>query len=193
DLAHYLADEPVSAGPPSAAYRFRKLVRRHKLAVATAAIVVIALAAGLAVASYGLHRARIDRDAAVAARSAEAEAREYSDQSGQFLTGMFTSINPEQARGRAVPVKEILDLASRRIDAQPPAHRLVEASLRLTFGETYGALGILDQAQLHLKRAVELYRAAGDSNKQALARALRQLGTVTDQLGKSADAEPLLR
>src|SRR5205807_716966 len=30
DIQHYLADEPVQAGPPSAGYRLRKLIKRNK-------------------------------------------------------------------------------------------------------------------------------------------------------------------
>src|SRR5207247_1101268 len=37
DLEHYLADEPVEACPPSLSYRARKLLRRHRRLVATAA------------------------------------------------------------------------------------------------------------------------------------------------------------
>src|ERR671935_1197332 len=35
DVQRYLADEPVLAGPPTAAYRVRKFVRRHRTAVVT--------------------------------------------------------------------------------------------------------------------------------------------------------------
>jgi serine/threonine protein kinase/tetratricopeptide (TPR) repeat protein len=40
DVQRYLADEPVQACPPSAWYRLRKLVRRHKGAVVSAALLV---------------------------------------------------------------------------------------------------------------------------------------------------------
>ena len=43
DLERYLADEPVSAGPPSAAYRVRKFVRRHRGAVAAAVLIAVTL------------------------------------------------------------------------------------------------------------------------------------------------------
>src|SRR5947209_7095423 len=39
DVQRYLADEPVLACPPSAGYRLRKLLRRNKAALATAAVV----------------------------------------------------------------------------------------------------------------------------------------------------------
>jgi serine/threonine protein kinase/WD40 repeat protein len=49
DLQRYLADEPVLACPPSVGYRFRKLVRRNKILLATltvvAATVLVATAA----------------------------------------------------------------------------------------------------------------------------------------------------
>jgi WD40 repeat protein len=51
DVQRYLADEPVLACPPSAAYRFRKFARRNRRMVATAAgagLVVVLAIAGLA-------------------------------------------------------------------------------------------------------------------------------------------------
>ncbi len=55
DLERFTNHEPVSAGPPTAAYRFRKFARRHRAALATAAgfalllIAATAMSAGLAV------------------------------------------------------------------------------------------------------------------------------------------------
>jgi serine/threonine protein kinase/tetratricopeptide (TPR) repeat protein len=43
DLQRYLCDEPVAAGPPSAGYRLRKFVRRHKAGLAVAALVLFFL------------------------------------------------------------------------------------------------------------------------------------------------------
>jgi serine/threonine protein kinase/Flp pilus assembly protein TadD len=51
DVQRYLADEPVEATPPSAGYRLRKLLRRHKGAVLAAALLL--LAAVLAGAGLG--------------------------------------------------------------------------------------------------------------------------------------------
>jgi serine/threonine protein kinase/tetratricopeptide (TPR) repeat protein len=49
DLERYLADEPVQACPPSAAYRLRKLVRRNKRLLTAAVAVAASLILGLAV------------------------------------------------------------------------------------------------------------------------------------------------
>lgn len=70
DLQHYLADEPVQACPPSAAYRLRKFVRRNRRMLATAS--VVALATVLAVGAFGW--AIRDRAAHEAQRDLGAEA-----------------------------------------------------------------------------------------------------------------------
>src|SRR5262245_40033177 len=54
DVQRYLADEPVQACPPSAGYRLRKFVRRHKRTVLAAGLVVFALIAGLIGTAWGL-------------------------------------------------------------------------------------------------------------------------------------------
>jgi hypothetical protein len=43
DVRRFLAEEPIEARPPSAWYRFRKLTRRHKVALTTTGIVAAAL------------------------------------------------------------------------------------------------------------------------------------------------------
>jgi tetratricopeptide (TPR) repeat protein len=64
DVQRYLADEPVLACPPSAAYRLRKFARRNKRALATAA--VVALAVLLASGAFGwAARDRAGRQAAL--------------------------------------------------------------------------------------------------------------------------------
>jgi serine/threonine protein kinase/formylglycine-generating enzyme required for sulfatase activity len=58
DLGRFLADEPVLAGPPSAGYRLRKWLDRHRLETAAAATVLVALLAGIVTTSIQANRAR---------------------------------------------------------------------------------------------------------------------------------------
>jgi serine/threonine protein kinase/Tfp pilus assembly protein PilF len=53
DVQRYLADEPVLACPPSAAYRLRKFVRRNKGSVLAASLVFLALVGGVIGTSWG--------------------------------------------------------------------------------------------------------------------------------------------
>jgi serine/threonine protein kinase/Flp pilus assembly protein TadD len=52
DIQRYLADEPVLACPPSAWYRFRKLVRRNKVPFITGTVVVATLLAASGVVTW---------------------------------------------------------------------------------------------------------------------------------------------
>ncbi|MBI3862500.1 MAG: protein kinase [Planctomycetia bacterium] len=52
DIERYLADEPVEACPPSAAYRFRKFARKNRGTLTTAAVVAAALLIGLSVSVW---------------------------------------------------------------------------------------------------------------------------------------------
>jgi serine/threonine protein kinase/tetratricopeptide (TPR) repeat protein len=88
DIERFLNHEPVSAGPPSAAYRLRKFVRRNRPQVIAASLVVLALVAGVVGTTLGLlearHQAEIARgQQAEAIRQAEvaraeAEAKEQA-------------------------------------------------------------------------------------------------------------------
>src|SRR5262249_16603567 len=57
DVQRYLNDEPVQAAPPSAWYRFRKLVRRNRRALVT--ISVVALGALVGVGALAVSTARV--------------------------------------------------------------------------------------------------------------------------------------
>jgi serine/threonine protein kinase len=61
DVQRYLNDEAVVACPPSAWYRFRKFVRRHKGPVFAASLILLALVAGVIGTTWGLIRAEQQR------------------------------------------------------------------------------------------------------------------------------------
>jgi hypothetical protein len=57
DIQRHLANEPVVARPPSAAYRFQKFVRRNKAMAAAAAAVASVLVLGTAISTWQAIRA----------------------------------------------------------------------------------------------------------------------------------------
>jgi serine/threonine protein kinase len=74
DVGRFLADEPVTAGPPSQWYRLRKFARRNKGRVTAAAVLLLALVAGVVGTTSGMvwafgaeRQAKEGRDAAVKA------------------------------------------------------------------------------------------------------------------------------
>ncbi len=76
DLKRHLDDEPVLARPPSAAYRFQKAFRRHRLVFTAATVVALALVAGIGVSTWQTFAARKAQRETEAARKGESEANE---------------------------------------------------------------------------------------------------------------------
>jgi serine/threonine protein kinase len=70
DLERYLKDEPVQACPPSAAYRFGKLVRRHKAGLAAVALLGVGLLAAVVVLALSTVWVADEREEAVRQRDA---------------------------------------------------------------------------------------------------------------------------
>ena len=68
DIQRYLNNEAVLARPPTASYRFQKLVRRNKLAFAAATLVAMALVLGAVVSAWQAVRATRAQRVSIAQR-----------------------------------------------------------------------------------------------------------------------------
>jgi tRNA A-37 threonylcarbamoyl transferase component Bud32 len=79
DIQRHLNSEPITARPPSAAYRFRKAVRRNKLAFAAAAAVALALLLGIIATGWGLSWALRERATAEQERATAERQRALAD------------------------------------------------------------------------------------------------------------------
>ncbi|MFZ4574218.1 MAG: serine/threonine-protein kinase, partial [Phycisphaerales bacterium] len=152
DINNYLRGLPLAAGPESAAYRFRKFVRRRRTFVIAAALVILAVVVGSVGLVVGLVRAR----EAVAAETFE---RKRAESTIAFLQGMLESVDPQKAQGRDITVRDILDDAASKVGTRFSNDPVLEASMREVIGETYYKLSRYEEASVHLARAAEL-RAA---------------------------------
>jgi tetratricopeptide (TPR) repeat protein len=79
DIQRHLKNEPVVACPPSAAYRFGKMVRRNKLAFAAGAAVVASLLIGLGVSTWMFFKEKAARQRALAAERDQIFLRQQAD------------------------------------------------------------------------------------------------------------------
>ncbi|MFT5407881.1 MAG: serine/threonine protein kinase [Verrucomicrobiales bacterium] len=101
DVERHLADEPVSAGPPTAAYRTGKFLRRHKAPLAVAAALILLLLAGITATSWQAIRATAEqrrtaaeKDRALGAEEIAEERRKEAEAISDFLSSMFESAQP---------------------------------------------------------------------------------------------------
>jgi serine/threonine-protein kinase len=182
DLRRFLRHEPVEASPPSAAYRMRKFVRRHRVAVSAASLLILALMAGTVGTTAGMLRAR---RAEASARSEAATAERYSN----FLVDMFEAAAPEESKGRDIGAREILKRGAVRIRKELGDEPLLETRLLATIGWVYTRLGFYSEARPILDQAVTLARGQGDGGKLDLAQALVRRGQTERYLNEPRKAE----
>ena len=99
DVGRFLADEPVLAGAPSAAYKFRKFVRRNKAAFGVAAAMVSLLVAGIAATTWQAVRATGEARRASAAEEIAEQRLGDAEAISEFLTDMFKRPRPGKEKG----------------------------------------------------------------------------------------------
>jgi serine/threonine-protein kinase len=193
DLERHLRNEPVLASPPSTGYRLRKFVRRHRVAVGAVTAVAAALIVAVAGTTVGLVRAqRAEAASRVAAERARTEAQ-TADRVSQFLVDMFDLAKPEEADGRPVTARDMLDRGISKIDSSLTQEPLVESRLRRSVGDAYSQLGEYPVARTQLERSVAAARAAGQQGETELVRALTLLGQLQRRVDDTTGAEQSLR
>ena len=162
DLRRFLDDKPIGAKRPNLVERAAKWVRRHRTVVAAAFIFLLAAVAGLAASTVLIARkqreverqrdvARTQLNAANAARTAEAQAREQAEAVSRFLVDAFRRPDPGQD-GRELKVVDLLTSAVEKLDTEFSGSLLIRAGLLNALGLTFNDLGLPGQAaKLHEK------------------------------------------
>lgn len=156
DLERFLDGRPVLARPDSAGYRLAKLVRRNRFAFAAASLAFGALAVGLGVAVFQRERAR------EAARHAASEAA-HARQVQELMVQLFEGADPTRTLGASLSARQVLDEGARRLDRDSTVEPEIRADLSGSIARTYRALGLLDEARLHARAALDLHRGNGDA------------------------------
>jgi tetratricopeptide (TPR) repeat protein len=220
DIQRYLADEPVQACPPSAVYRVKKSLRRHKGPVLAAALVVVALLAGLTATSWQAVRARdaekkalADRDAKGRALQAEQRARQEASRATAQTLEALRAITDAPLWRRQFGGQVQLTEADRAFFTEVLTHyeRLAAFKGDSPEGRALRAEGHLRACLIHTRmgewrdalRAYEQAHAlyeqlAADfpgvpAYRSGLAASRHTVGDALSGLGRTSDAEAELR
>jgi eukaryotic-like serine/threonine-protein kinase len=183
DVERYLRDEPVEACPPSAGYRLRKFLRRYKGPVLAAALVLLALLAGVVGTAWGLVQALDERDAKERARkeaaASEAEARAAA--AAERLAKDNAERSAEEARAAEADAKAFSDFLFKRVLV---AYQLEQSPTMI--GPEVPLGQALERAEKHLAE-----HFAGRPRAEAIAR--HALGDIWRQWRRFPQAEAHLR
>ena len=175
DIRAWQAGLPIAARPDSAMYRIRRFIGRHRLTSATAAIALVSILIGAALAWW---QAGVAEREARLARSAQS-----------FLINVFEAAAPDVAAGKEITARELLDRGSERIAVELADQPQLRAEMQLTLGTLQAQLG----QYTHAANLLDAARAALIQHSPAAAtQATLELATVERELDHTDKAEQLL-
>ena len=190
DLQRWLQHEPVSARADSLGYRARRFIRRHRAAMAGAAMVVLATAGYLGMVI--VDRDRVRRALAEATTNAR-KAEQVTD----FAVGLFEATGGGPAYADTLSAREMLTRAVARaheLSGQPA----IEAQMLDLIGRIRTELGDYDEARPVLAEALAIRRRALGNEHPDVAASLMSYAdlfsrTESNTQTSTASSLPLLR
>jgi serine/threonine-protein kinase len=147
DIERYLVDQPVVAHPPSAWYRTRKFVARHRGGVATTFAFLLAIIAALGLAVW---QARVARTQTGVARAQAQRAEAVRE----FLIGVFEHASPDESGGKPISARELLEKGERQVDSGLREHPVLQADVLALLGQLYIEISDFKRANALLARAL---------------------------------------
>jgi len=182
DIQRFLNNEPVTARPASRAYRMQKYVRRHRLGVSVAAAGVLLLVVFSVMEAMQIRRVTQERDRT-------ARERDRANRIADFMTKMFKVSDPGQARGNSITAREVLDKASKEVETGLAKDPEMQAQMMHTMGEVYYNLGLYQEAESLLRRALDIRtRVLGPGGRDTLA-SMGSLSQVLTDESRFPEAE----
>lgn len=182
DVERHLAHLPLRFGAGGWRYTTAKFVRRYRVVLATAALVVV-IVIGLTLAY--LSRVRTERDLARHEATKAAE-------NAATLRELFRGWNPDAADRDKVSVGMLLDEAARRAHVGLRNQPEVLAATLSMIGDLQAGIGRKAAADSLLSEALTILERPGRASRD-LAVALSRRGSLLNQLGRTAEAEVSLR
>ncbi len=171
DLKRYASGQTVIARRDTLRYRAGKFVRRHAMAVAASAAVIVLLAAFASAMAFQAHRVAQER------AFAEQERRK-SDEVAKFLAGLFEVADPSEARGERITAREILARGAERIQRELKDAPVTQANLMETIGRVYLSLGLTAEARPQLEKALAMREQLFPGDHESKASSLAALGNL---------------
>ncbi|MDC8011814.1 serine/threonine-protein kinase [Tahibacter soli] len=178
DVARHLALQPVDARRGERGYRAARFLLRNALAALFTSAILALIVGFAAVTLRQNERLAHERDVAQQRERQAQFERARAQQVTDFMIGLFKSSMPEQARGRDVTARELLQRGREQLRGalgeQPP----LKAALLAAIAEAALALDDMDGAEAAAHEASDLREAAPPASDAERAASLIQLATI---------------
>ena len=198
DIEHYIAGDPVEAGPPSGWYRLRKFARRNRMVLTATVLVALVLIAGTTVSLWQ----------AILAYAPQADANSQRDEARQAVDDMYTDVAAEWLKQQAAlePMQRKFLQKALAYYQRFVGEKSTDPKVRLKTAQAHGRVGLIQrslgrypEAEAAHRRAIVLLEplVAGaplvPEYRSELANIQTNLGYLLNALGQYADGEHVLR
>lgn len=180
DLRRFRARQPILARKDSKAYRLRKFVQRHHVAVFTGTLAILSLFTATAFSLWQAQEAENARARAVAAL-------EQAESVSAFLISLFESNEPSRSATDTLVARAVLERGLARVD-ELNAEPTLQARLLDAIGDVLVSLDEIDRGRELLERSLRLRRSALGEAHPDMAVTLRSLSRAARLQARYQDA-----
>jgi tetratricopeptide (TPR) repeat protein len=188
DVRRYRSDHPVEARVPTATYRLRKFVRRHRAGVVAAALLAAVGVSGVGAVIWQAQRAERERARADGERVRAERALLESESVSDFLIGLFEAQDPSNAMGKELTARELIEQGRKRAELLT-GEPVVRARLLDTIGRVYHSLGDYGAAEPLLREALDTRRRELGNAHADVAASVHHLASLLHDKGAYPEAE----
>ncbi|WP_395373727.1 tetratricopeptide repeat protein [Marinicella sp. W31] len=185
DIQAFLQDKPITASEPTWHYVLGKFIKRQWVAAAFGALLLLSLMGGIVA----------NRIEAEKAKRSEADAKMALSQSQEltkFLTGLFETLDPEEAHDSSVSAKVMLDRAVEKIEQDIENQPQVKARFLQTIGVIYTKMSLFEEAEKAIRESLSIRtRWLTDGHPERL-ESLNQLAVIYRNENRLDDASKIL-
>jgi serine/threonine protein kinase/Flp pilus assembly protein TadD len=176
DIRSHLAGEPIRARALTLSYLLGRFVRRHRIPVIAATLVVVSLMFGAAATVWQFMRASREAERATveAART---------EKMNDFLESLLTVPDPILGMSKDATLVDLVDYATARLEHDFADDPGIRGSLRRTLASTYLNLGQIELAEGQFRLALDEHRQSYGSGHFETLQSERLMAVYEDMVG----------
>ena len=184
DIRLHLSGLPIKARRDDWAYRTKKMVRRNRGVVSGGLLMLMLMISFTVNAIMQARAVARERDRARAER-------ETAVRVSAFLEELLTEADPNEAGGREITAREVLDRGAERVLEGLEADPEIQSALAVVMGRVYRRLGEYDAAEPLLDSALSVRSRAAESDPTPLGESLIERAALAYDVGEYEHAVEL--
>jgi serine/threonine-protein kinase len=181
DVAAYLATRPIAIRAAERGYRARLFVRRNALPVALTGVLA------LSVIGFGVFTLRQNERLVHERDQAQLE-RARALQVTDFVVGLFKAAKPEEARGREITARQLLERGRQQLGEALTEQPQLKAAMLAAIAEASFSLDDLQGGYLAARESLALLESLPSPPGRELASNLATLIRLENEFGRYAEA-----